>query len=490
MIELRKISKHFGRVRALDNVSLQIRRGSIHGIIGENGAGKSTLMKILTGFYARSSGEIIHNGEKINLRTPRDAREFGFGMLYQEPLDFLQLSVLDNFMVGGDEFHPEEARHTLGELCGAFGFSLPPDSKLEDLTVGERQQLELLRLIRDKANLLILDEPTSGISQKQQDVLFQALHTLKEDGLAILLVSHKLDEIEQLCDEVTVLRHGRLVGQQQRPFEREKLLHAMFDTLPEGFISRTERTKGRTVLDFVDVTSMAGRSGLQNITLSIQAGEIVGLAGVDGSGQSVFLKTAFGLLSPDRGIINRFGKKTTLPDKKDYGLTAFLPADRLVEGLFPGMTIREHHILADRKYWITTGGSGLAETSEAIETYNIKGQPDTPIENLSGGNLQRLLLSLIPENVRLVLMENPTRGLDVQSAEWTWRYLHSHLRSDTAIIFASPELEEIMEQATRVLVFYDGSIILDSPIDQTNYNEISRAITGEKPLRPDQNSRK
>lgn len=482
MIELKNISKYFGKVHALDSVSLKIRSGSIHGIIGENGAGKSTLMKILTGFYTRSGGEIIHNGGKIELRTPRDARELGFGMLYQEPLDFLQLSVLDNFMVGSDGFHPEEARHTLIKLCRTFGFSLPPDSKLEDLTVGERQQLELLRLIRDKANLLILDEPTSGISEKQQDVLFQALHTLRKDGLAILLVSHKLDEIEQLCDEVTVLRHGRLAGQQQRPFDREKLLHAMFDTLPEGFISGTDRKKGRTVLDFTDVTSTAGRSGLQNITLSIQAGEVVGLAGVDGSGQSVFLKTAFGLLSPEKGIINRFGKQATLPDRNDFGLTAFLPADRLVEGLFPEMTIREHHILAGGKYRIITGESALAKTQNAIETYNIKGLPDTVVENLSGGNLQRLLLSLIPEKVRLVLMENPTRGLDVQSAEWTWRYLHNHLRSDTAIIFASPELEEIMEQATRVLVFYNGSIILDSPVDQTSYNEISRAITGQKPL--------
>lgn len=484
MIELRKISKYFGRVCALDNVSLEIRSGSIHGIIGENGAGKSTLMKILTGFYTRSGGEIIHNGDKIELRTPKDARELGFGMLYQEPLDFLQLSVLDNFMVGSDGFHPEEARNTLRELSRAFGFSLPPDSKLEELTVGERQQLELLRLIRDKANLLILDEPTSGISQKQQDVLFQALHTLREDGLAILLVSHKLDEIEQLCDEVTVLRHGRLAGQQQRPFNREKLLHAMFDTLPEGFVSSTGRGGNRMVLDFTDVTSTAGRSGLQNITLSIQAGEVVGLAGVDGSGQSVFLKTAFGLLSPETGIINRFEEKATLPNRKDYGLTAFLPADRLVEGLFPGMTIREHHILAGSRYRIITGRSGLAETEKAIETYNIKGQPDTVVENLSGGNLQRLLLSLIPENVRLVLMENPTRGLDVQSAEWTWRYLHNHLQPDTAIIFASPELEEIVEQATRVLVFYNGSIILDSPVDQTSYDEISRAITGQKPVRP------
>ncbi|WP_457575899.1 ABC transporter ATP-binding protein [Desulfomarina sp.] len=483
MIELKKISKYFGGVRALDDVSLEIRSGSIHGIIGENGAGKSTLMKILTGFYTRSSGEIIHNGDAVELRTPRDARELGFGMLYQEPLDFQQLSVLDNFMMGSDGFDPQEARHILRELCKTFGFSLPPSSKLEELTVGERQQLELLRLIRDKANLLILDEPTSGISQKQQEVLFQALRTLRKDGLAILLVSHKLDEIEQLCDEVTVLRHGRLAGQQQHPFDREKLLQAMFDSLPGKFNSRTERKKGRTVLDFKDVTSTAGRSGLQSITLSIQAGEVVGLAGVDGSGQSAFLKASFGLLSPEIGIINRFGEKATLPDRKDYGLATFLPADRLVEGLFPGMSIREHHVLAGIKERIITGESGLANTVKAIETYNIKGRPDTVVENLSGGNLQRLLLSLIPENVRLVLMENPTRGLDVQSAEWTWQYLHSHLPSDTTIIFASPELEEIMEQATRVLVFYNGSIILDSPVDQTGYNEISRAITGQKPLR-------
>jgi simple sugar transport system ATP-binding protein len=438
-------------------------------------------MKILTGFYTKSGGEIIHDGEKTELRTPGEAKVLGFGMLYQEPLDFLQLTVLDNFMTGSERFHPEKARRSLKALCNTFGFSLDADIQLENLTVGERQQLELLRLIRDKARLLILDEPTSGISRKQKDLLFHALNTLKKDGLAILLVSHKLEEIEQLCDEVTVLRHGRVAGRQQRPFVREQLLQAMFDSRIETFTSGEIRQKGKTVLSFDQVTSSAGRSGLRNLSLSIQAGEVVGLAGVDGSGQSVFLKSAFGLMPPERGTICRFNKKATLPDKKDHGLTAFLPADRLTEGLFPGMSIREHHILAGKNGQVITTKSGLTTTRKAIETYNIKGEPDTMIENLSGGNLQRLLLSLIPENVRLILMENPTRGLDVQSAEWTWRYLHHHLRPDAAIVFASPELEEILEQSTRVLVFYNGSVILDRPTDQTSYDEISKAVTGEKP---------
>jgi len=473
MITLAKISKHFGKVQALSEVNLKVNPGSIHGIIGENGAGKSTLMKILTGFISKSGGEIYANSQKITLHSPKDARDIGIGMLYQEPLDFPQLSVLDNFMAGGGEFSPANQRKTLTKLSNTFGFTLNPDSRVEELTVGERQQLELIRLIRDGAKILILDEPTSGISENQQELLFSALQNLKKDGVAILLVSHKLEEIELLCDEVTVLRHGKVVDYQVRPFDRDIMLHAMFETLVESHPMTVRRTAGKPVVDFQQVSSKVGRSGLNAVSNTIRAGEVVGLAGVDGSGQSVFLKSAFGLLQPDSGQISYSEKDIT---------SAFLPADRLTEALIPGLTIREHHILSTKAGSFITSKSSLEKTRQAIETYSIKGTPETPIENLSGGNLQRLLLSLIPADTQLILMENPTRGLDVQSAAWTWRQLHDRLKPNGAIIFASPDLEEILEQSSRILVFYNGSIALDTPAEATNSHQLSKAVTGQLDL--------
>ncbi len=475
MIELRDIEKHFGRVRALQGVSLEVAAGSIHGIVGENGAGKSTLMKVLTGYLHRTAGTIVFQGREINLRTPMDARRLGIGMLYQEPLDFLQLSVLDNFMAGAPRFERSFMRTTLAELSNRFGFELDPDSPLERLTVGERQQLELLRLIHDGTRVLILDEPTTGISEKQQALLFHALAELKEEGCSIILVSHKLAEVESLCDRVSVLRKGRIVGHQERPFDRDRLLTAMFDTLPERGDSPEVRVGGEEILRFDTVCSSVGRSGLDHVSISFKEGEVVGLAGLDGSGQSVFLKIAGRLLEPDSGVVQRFHGREDSHSKQ----TVFLPADRLTEGLIPGMSIREHLLLATDTPLFLTPATGKKAALEAINRFNILGRPETEADGLSGGNQQRLLLALMPPAARLILMENPTRGLDVNSGAWTWRHLLHQLPDNGAILFASPDLEEIMEHAARVLVFFDGRIILDKTTRQTDFDEVSRAVTGE-----------
>ena len=478
MLELKNIHKTFGKVQALSGVNLMAEAGTIHGIVGENGAGKSTLMKVLTGFIVRSSGEILLQGKKVRINSPKDAIGLGIGMLYQEPLDFPQLSVLDNFLAGRTTFAPTAARIELACLAASFGFSLNPNLLVEELTLGERQQLELLRLIGDGATLLILDEPTTGISDRQQELLFAALRKLKTEGATICLVSHKLDEIDQLCDMVTVLRHGRVATTRQRPFDRGALLRAMFDALPEHQPSPEKKSHGLPILEFDGVVGGTGRSGLQGVSLAIRAGEVVGLAGIDGSGQSTFLKTACGLLPAESGRVLRCG----VPLQKNAGIgktTVFLPSDRLAEGLFPSMTVREHHLLAAPGSTLITSSTGLADTRQAIAAHSIKGLPETTVEDLSGGNQQRLLLSLIPSEARLILMENPTRGLDVQATAWTWHHLHSRLKTDGAIVFTSPDLEEIMDQAGRIVVFYNGKIVLDTPTGATDYPTVARAITGQ-----------
>jgi len=483
MLELIEITKHFGSVQALKGVTLTARPGTIHGIVGENGAGKSTLMKIVTGYQSRTGGTIRLDGQEMAMASPREAAESGIGMLYQEPLDFPQLTVLDNFIAGSDTFEPNVQKAVLASLQVGFGFHLDPRQKMQELTVGERQQLELLRLIRNGAQILILDEPTTGISTRQKTQLFTALKKLREDGATILLVSHKIDEIEQLCDEVTVLRAGRTVAWQQQPFDRRRLLATMFETIPRQNTSvppSPKKISDNSVLIFDKVSSSAGRSGMKDISVTIGAGEIVGLAGMDGSGQSVFLKAAYGLLTPDRGSITTLGREPG----PEYGSTkkekVFLPSDRLAEALFPGLTIREHHLLAaGATPQLLSSTSGIGLTRNAIDTASIRGNVNSMVEDLSGGNQQRLLLSLIPAGTRLILMENPTRGLDVQSAAWTWHYLRERLHPEGAIVFASPELDEILTQATRVFAFYNGTILLDKMTSSTSQEEISMAITGQ-----------
>jgi len=472
LIALENISKDFGRVQALNNVSLEIAAGTIHGLVGENGAGKSTLMKILTGFLSRSGGRVCIDGRSVALRSPGEARRLGIGMLYQEPLDFPRLPVLDNFMAGSSQDTPARQRQIFLDLNRRFGFGLDPDRLQGRLSVGERQQVELLRLIRDGCRILILDEPTTGISSRQQHLLFTALHRLREEGHAIILVSHKLGEITTLCDRVSVLRQGRLSGGQQRPFDEQALLRAMFESIPDASPPQPPPQPGPVLLTLEDVSVSGGRTGLHRTSIDIRAGEIVGLAGLDGSGQSLFLRLAHGLLRPDRGRV-RYAAPAARASRR-----AFLPADRLRDGLIAGLTIREHHLLAGGSRFLLTPARGRTEAAKAIGTHSIHGTPETPVEGLSGGNQQRLLLSLIPDQARLILLEHPTRGLDLRSARWTWQHLRERLPREGAIVFASPDLEEIMEQASRILVFFNGRIVLDRDRSATSLHEITRAITG------------
>jgi len=487
MIELIDIHKSFGTVQALRGVSLTAAPGTIHGVVGENGAGKSTLMKILTGFISKTSGDIRMADRPLTLTSPGEAKELGIGMLYQEPLDFPQLSVIDNFLAGHQSYDLAQGKKVLADLSAEFGFSFQPDKPAEELTVGERQQLELLRLIRDGVKVLILDEPTTGISEIQQQQLFHALRKLQGDGATIFLVSHKLEEVDSLCDTVSVLRNGALVASQTAPFDRGELLTAMFGQLPDDQTHRPNvaAADDNVILEFSQVTINIGRSGLHEASATIHRGEIVGLAGIDGSGQAVFLKACFGLYAPERGTIARFGSPLrNLYAASQRGRAVFLPADRLSEGLFPALSVRDHHLLArQHESFFLTARSHLKETKNAIHTFNIKGEPQTPAADLSGGNQQRLLLSLIPNNAELILLENPTRGLDIHSTSWTWKFLREKAANGATIVFASPDLEEIMAETNRVMVFFNGKIALDKPTATVTFPVVSGAITGEH--RPD-----
>jgi len=482
-VEFQHISKRFGSVQALTEVSLTAKQGTIHGLIGENGAGKSTLMKILTGYQAKSGGDILINGEKVALKTPDDAAQIGIGMLYQEPMDFPHLTVLENFSLGCPPLSRDRFATSLKHLAHAFGFQLDPIRRVELLTVGERQQIELLRLIHCETSVLILDEPTTGISPAQKALLFPALKKLASEGMSILLVSHKLEEVASLCDEVTVLRHGKVTHHTSAPFHFPELLEAMFGTVPEQKEKTAARETGDTVVTMEDIAAGGERQGLALDSFSAKSGEIIGLAGLDGAGQATFLRLTAGLSIPGQGDIQLFS--TTLPSSKKASCvaenlqTVFLPADRLEEALFTDISLSDHFSLRDKNstFW-QKKQHNRERAEEAIKTFSIKGQHDDTADNLSGGNQQRLLLALLDPQSKLILLENPTRGLDIRSGQWVWEYLTRTLSSKTCIIFSSPELDEILHYSDRILVFYDGRIALDCLTAETDHAAVAAAMTG------------
>ncbi|MCB1760860.1 MAG: ATP-binding cassette domain-containing protein [Gammaproteobacteria bacterium] len=478
-IELQQIHKHFGKAHVLKGIDLKVDAGSIHGLVGENGAGKSTLMKILTGYLSRSGGRILLDGEEVECETPAAAAALGIGMLYQEPQDFPPLTVLDNFIVGRDT-HPDNHRGRqqarLQNLADQVHFNLDGEAQLEQLTVGERQQLEFLRLLGRDARLLILDEPTTGISDRQKERLFAALHQIRDQGRTILLVSHKLEEVVALCDRVTILRHGEVSGEESAPFHIPRLLALMFDQSPATDAKPQRRAPGDALLWLRNLSASGERTGLHDCNCTIHQGEVVGLAGLSGSGQGLFLRLAAALVQPTAGEVEFHGRSLNRRDHRTMRRLGgcFLPANRLEEGLIAGFTLVDHFTLALR----CSRREARAAAERAIDKFRIRGTPDSTADSLSGGNQQRLLLSLIPTGANMVLLENPTRGLDVESAGWVWRYLRKHYAGQGAIVFSSAELDEILAVADRVLVFFDGRVVRDLPMDRVDYQDVAAAMTG------------
>lgn len=484
-ITLRDIRKQYGKVNANDGIDLEISEGSIHGILGENGAGKSTLMKVLAGYTVKTSGAILLNGRPVEYDHPSQATRLGIGMLYQDPLDFPPLTVLENFMMGLDHglISREEAyRGRLNEMAGHFGFHLDPAAPAERLTVGERQQLELIRLLALGVEVLILDEPTTGISSLQKQALFSALRKLAKEGKTILLVSHKLDDVEALCNRITVLRRGKVEGEMGLPFESKRLLGWMFGNElppPPCFERRTE--EGVMTLDMEGVSASGGRSGLSPCHVAVRQGEVVGLAGLEGSGQGLFLRLAAGLERPETGKIRVAEKDMTGKDHHAYRArrVTFLPAGRLEEGLMPGLTIMEHYALHQEGAMMIHWPNAQRRAEQGIERFRIRGSPLSVAESLSGGNQQRLLLALLPANPSLLLLEHPTRGLDMDSVQWVWEKLMAYADEGTSIVFSSADLDEIFQMADRVLVFFNGVVVKDVRTCDTTMEELAKAIAGK-----------
>jgi ABC-type uncharacterized transport system ATPase subunit len=484
-VELIDIHKHFGPVRANDGVSLTLEPGTIHGLLGENGAGKSTLMKCLSGYQTPDSGTIKVDGRAVSFASPAEAIQHGIGMLHQDPLDFPQMRVLDNFLLAFDErVFPDRqsGQATLRELGARFQFQLDPDAEVASLTIGERQQLEILRLLALGAQVIILDEPTTGISAPQKAKLFATLRRLaEEEGRSIVFVSHKLEEVEDLCHSVTVLRKGRVTGEVDMPCPIERLVEMMFGrSLPPAECPAVE--PGPVALRVESLTVPSYRLTVENVKLQVQEGEVIGLAGLEGSGQRMFLRACAGLERTTAGRILVGGQDLT---HAAYGRflkagVAYSPAGRLEEGLVGGLTLTEHFALAERNGpFFIDWSAARSHAAERIQHFNVVGRPESRVEALSGGNQQRVQLALLPPGLRLLLMEHPTRGLDIESARWVWQQLLARREEGSAIVFISADLDELLEYADRIAVFHNGRMMEPLKACDTTVEQLGYLIAGK-----------
>ena len=484
-IDLHDIRKYFGAVRANDGISIVFEGGKIYGLLGENGAGKSTLMKILSGFQPPDDGEIMLDGQPVKFKSPAHALAHKVGMLYQDPLDFPPMRILDNYLLGRDVrviLNHGKAMAELRALMERYGFSVDLQANIDSLSLGERQQLELVRLLAGGAQVLILDEPTTGISAEQKDILFESIRRLThEEGKTLILVSHKLDEVQELCDYAFVLRRGKLVGENSLPCSNERLVEMMFGQVPHRS-ERPDHEPGNPIVELQNMTLVTYRLAVKNVNLIVRAGEIYGLAGLEGSGQRLMIQACAGLIHPVEGkylLAGQDATRWTYHHMRAEGV-AYMAAGRLEEGLVAGLSLAEHVVLSLPKHSFMVDWSGAKlETERRIERYQIMGTPELAVDSLSGGNQQRLLFGLLNSQLKLLLLEHPTRGLDVRSAEWIWELLYQRRNDGTAIIFMSVDLDEIIERSDRIVVFSGGVMSRVVDAKETSVDELGHLIGGQ-----------
>jgi simple sugar transport system ATP-binding protein len=497
-IELQHIHKRFGAVHANNDISAHFRGGRIVGVLGENGAGKSTLMKILSGYQPADSGAILLDGARADYHNPQGALAAGIGMLQQDPLDVGAFTVVENFAYGargaGWRVGRGAARAKLLEQCARFGFQIDPDAPAATLSIGQRQQLEIARLLASGVKALILDEPTTGISAEQKVILFDALRQLaRDDGMSVLLVSHKLEDVIALCDEVVVLRAGRVVGRARMPLSVREIVRMMFggDLPPPP----RERVTAGAVIAALERVTLRDTQGAKRVTISdfslqLRAGEVVGVAGLEHSGQELLLRGLAGLIKPFEGQIVIDGTDLTGQPYRAFRAAgvSFGAAGRLEEGLIAGLTLTEHLALVRDRRPVIDWRAARTLTERQIARYHVRGRPDSPIETLSGGNQQRVLMALLPETPRVLVLEQPTRGLDVDSARWIWsQLLERRATADggagAAILFTSPDLDEIVTYSDRIIVAFAGRLVevpkRDAMDDAARVEQLGQLIGGD-----------
>ena len=470
LVVMEGITKRFPGVMANDAVDLTLEEGEIHALVGENGAGKSTLMRVLYGLYPPDEGTIKVRGQQVRIGSPRAAIALGIGMVHQHFVLVDEFTVTENIVLGaegGPVLDLDGAQGRVAELARSYGFLVDPRRKVEDLSVGEEQRVEILKALYRGVDLLILDEPTAVLTPSETTELFQNLRKLKDDGKTVVFISHKLDEVLQIADRITVLRRGSVVGE-TRPAETSKAqLAEMMVGRPVLFrLEKPPVVPGDPILR---IEGLSAGERVRDLDLEVRAGEILGVAGVEGNGQLSLVEAVVGLREILAGTITLDGQDLTgLPvaEIRRRGV-AYVPEDRHDRGLVLDMTLWENTVLGRqaRPQFSSRLGIMLIRKMKELATrlirvFDVRARSITvEAATLSGGNQQKLILAReLDGEPRLVVAHQPTRGLDVGAIEFVWRQMLEQKGAGRAVLLVSAELEEIYELSDRIVTLYDGRI--------------------------------
>jgi simple sugar transport system ATP-binding protein len=498
MIALRGISKSFPGVLANDRIDLDIYNSEIHALLGENGAGKSTLMKILFGFYRADAGEIQLNGKPISIHSPRDARTARIGMVFQDLNLIPAFTVAENIALFLPDLkavlNPQEIERRINEVSKQYGLEVNPRALVSQLSIGEQQKVEILKLLLSDARLLILDEPTRVLAPHEVKALFGVLDNLRKDGYAIVLITHKMKEVLECADRITVLRGGRVAGSLLRAdATEEKLVTLMFEKELSGLkIAEFKRDETSTpVLELRGVETHAEGAGtsLKGIDLRIRSGEIVGVAGVSGNGQKELCDVVLGMETSIRGEKYLFGQNLTnhpVRTMRKNGVS-FIPENPLAMASVPFMTVLENMALTQTWRYARRGGFAMDWSSVKADIQQTAQRLEFPVnfytiaKSLSGGNLQRMvILREMTHDPHLIIASYLTRGLDVQSAIAARQALIQARESGAGVLLISEDLEELFTLSDRLLVLYSGRIVGEFKPSETDIYEVGHLMTGSK----------
>jgi simple sugar transport system ATP-binding protein len=495
-LELREITKRFGRIVANDHVDFDLERGEVHALLGENGAGKSTLMSILYGLYRPDEGEVIVDGRPVEIDSPSRAIELGIGMVHQHFMLVPVMTVAENIVLAGEPrtraglLDVRAAAARVRELSDRFGLAVDPDARIEDVSVGQQQRVEILRALYRDARILVLDEPTAVLTAQETRELFRVLRALRDDGRAIVLISHKLGEVLEIADRITVLRRGRRIDTvPAQGATEESLARLMVGREVLLRVDKPPATRRDPVLAVhgLHVRDDRDLPAVQGVDLTVHAGEIVALAGVDGNGQSELVEAVTGLRASGSGTIAVEGRDLTnagVRSMVEAGVS-HIAEDRHRRGLVLDFTVAEN--LALREYrtpkfskmgWLSTRRMA-ARARSLIREFDVRGgDPDTLAASLSGGNQQKCVIAReVDCNPRVLVAAQPTRGLDVGAIEFVHRRLVAERDAGRGILLVSLESEEVRSLADRILVIYEGRIVGEFPPDASE-EELGIAMTG------------
>ncbi len=496
LVEMRNIVKRFPGVLANDQVTLRVRAGEIHGLLGENGAGKSTLMNILYGLYQPDSGEIYFAGNRVHLNAPQDALNLGIGMVHQHFMLVPRLTVLQNIILGLKSAREpwldlRAAEQKIQAIASRYGLSVHPHARIEELSVGEQQRVEILKALYREAKLLILDEPTAVLTPQEVRSLFHTLRSLVTQGCTVIFITHKLKEVMELTDRITVLRNGRVIATVNTVDTDQTSLARMMVGREVWFhMNKPEGKKGSVALQVQDlsVQNDKGLDAVKGTSFILYQGEILGIAGVSGNGQKELLEAIAGLRRAQQGVITLHGQNITNHSPRsiiDHGV-GYIPEDRLHQGLALRLSVAENLLL---KRYRDPGFSGrvflhqhqIQEVGrKLINDFDIR-TPSllTPTQQLSGGNLQKIILAReLSRHPKVLIAHQPTRGLDVGSIAYIHQKLLEQRNQGKAVLLVSDDLDELLTVTDRIAVMYEGRIVRIMSTAEANPEEVGLLMAG------------